>query len=95
MHEDWVFISYDKIRGLFVLREFHVEGFVNQYTLDTLSSDGKRFVFISESIENISEGWRARQIFTIQNEDEFSETFELASPGKDFSKLLENHWSRK
>jgi len=29
-HEDRGFISYDKARKKFVLRQFHVEGFVNR-----------------------------------------------------------------
>src|SRR5215216_1503063 len=31
VHEDRGFISYDKSRKTFVLRQFHIEGFVNQY----------------------------------------------------------------
>src|SRR5258705_11271471 len=30
-HEDWGFFSYDRARKLYVLRQFHVEGFVTQY----------------------------------------------------------------
>jgi hypothetical protein len=37
VHEDVGFISYDKIRKTFVFRQFYGEGFVNQYTLDSLS----------------------------------------------------------
>jgi len=60
VHQDWGLFSYDRIRGKFVLRQFHVEGFVNQYVLDTLSSDGKTFVFLSESIENIPAGLESK-----------------------------------
>jgi hypothetical protein len=31
VHEDWGMFSYDRARKKFVLRQFHVEGFVNQY----------------------------------------------------------------
>ena len=84
VHEDRGFISYDKSRKTFVLRQFHIEGFVNQYKIDSISPDGKTIVFISESIENIPQGFRAREIYQIRSDNEFIETFEIAEPGKDF-----------
>lgn len=84
LHEDVGYISYDKGRKKFVLRQFHIEGFVNQFTLDSISVDGKTLVFVSEAIENIPMGWRAKETYNIANENEFTETFELAPPGKPF-----------
>jgi len=84
IHEDRGFISYDKTRKTFVLRQFHMEGFVNQYKIELISPDKKLIVFKSENIENIPGGFRAREIYQIVNENEFVETFELAEPGKDF-----------
>lgn len=94
VHEDWAFYSYDKIRGKVVLREFHSEGFVNRYALEEWDPEGRRFVFETESIENLTAGWRARVTLTIHGEHSFSETFELAAPGKEFELLLENYWNR-
>ncbi len=84
VHEDHGFISYDKSRKAFVLRQFHIEGFVNQYKMESISPDAKTIVFISESIENIPHGFRAKETYQIINDHEFTETFELAEPGKDF-----------
>ncbi|HMG90074.1 MAG TPA: hypothetical protein VK589_08435 [Chryseolinea sp.] len=84
VHEDHGFISYDKARKTFVLRQFHIEGFVNQFKIESISPDGKSIVFISESIENIPAGFRAKESYQIVNDNEFTETFELAEPGKDF-----------
>jgi len=95
IHEHWDFFSYDRGRKKFVLRQFHVEGFINQYVLDSLPPDGKTLVFITESIENIPSGWRARETYKIHNEDEFQEIFELAAPGKEFEVYSENHFKRK
>jgi hypothetical protein len=95
VHEDWGLISRDAMRKKFVLRQFHVEGFVNQYALDSLAADGKTFVFATESIENIPAGWRGRETYKILNEDEFVEIFELAEPGKGFEVYTENHLRRK
>lgn len=36
-----------------MLRQFHVEGFVNEYTLDSVSENGKVLEFVAVRIENI------------------------------------------
>jgi len=95
IHEDIGFFSYDSGREKFVLRQFHVEGFVNQYILDSIAEDGETLVFVTESIENIPRGWRARETYKILNNDEFTEVFELAAPGKDFEICAKNHLKRK
>jgi hypothetical protein len=84
VHEDYGYISYDRMRHTFVLRQFHIEGFVNQYRADSLSEDGKTIVFVSESIENIPAGWRAKETYRILDDDQIQETFELAGPNKQF-----------
>jgi hypothetical protein len=84
IHEDVGYISFDRARKRFVLRQFHVEGFVNQYVADVSEAGSRRWVFVSESIENIPPGWRARETYVIHGPDEFEELFELAAPGKDF-----------
>jgi hypothetical protein len=84
VHKDLGYISYDKARKTFVLRQFHIEGFVNQYRLDSISSDKKTIVFVSESIENIPNGWRAKETYRLTGNNEFTETFELAEPNKTF-----------
>ncbi len=85
IHEDIGYISYDKARKTYVLRQFHIEGFVNQYKLESISADGKRIVFVSEAIENIAPGWRARETYQKIGDDEFSEIFELAPPNEGFA----------
>jgi len=95
VHEDWGIISYDGGRKKFVFRQFHVEGFVNQYVLDSLSADGKTIVFVSEAIENIPPGWRARVTYEIPSDGELRVIFDLAPPGKDFDKCAENRLKRK
>jgi hypothetical protein len=84
VHEDLGYISFDKIRKTFVLRQFHIEGFVNQYKLDSISPDKKTIVFRSENIENIAAGFAARESYQLLNENEFIESFELAEPEGSF-----------
>ncbi len=95
VHDDWGMISFDRGRKQFVLRQFHVEGFVNQFVMTSMSEDGKTFTFTSESIENIPAGWRARETYKLISPDEFIEIFELAEPGKDFERYVENRYRRK
>jgi hypothetical protein len=93
-HEDWSLFSRDTVRDAIILREFHSEGFVNQYVLDRDQSGVDKIVFVSESIENLPEGWRSRLTLTILGEHDFSEVFELAAPGREYEVLLRNNWRR-
>lgn len=94
IHEDVGYISYDKSRKAFIFRQFHSEGFVNEYKLDSISADRKTFVFISESIENIPPGWRAREVYTI-TEKGITEVFYLAEPGKEFEQYTKANLERR
>lgn len=83
IHEDEGFLSFDRARKRLVLRQFHIEGFVNQYVQDDAGTPG-RIIFTSEAIENIPAGWRARETYVVQGPDAFEEIFELAESGKPF-----------
>jgi hypothetical protein len=85
VHEDWGIFSFDNARKRIVLRQFHVEGFVNQYVAEGESKPGT-LVFVSEAIENIPAGWRARETYIVHGPDEFEEIFEMAGPGKPFER---------
>lgn len=94
-HEDLGFFSYDRGLKKLILRQFHIEGFVIQYSLESIAEDGRSFVFTSTSIENISPGWVARETYRFLNNDEFIETFALAGAGKDFETYSETRFRRK
>lgn len=94
VHEDRTIFSYDKYREVFVVRQFNSEGYVNKFVLDSLSTDKRTYIFVSENCENSPEGLRARLTYKISNRNEFTELFELAMPGKDFSIWLRNFWRR-
>ena len=93
VHHHMSMISYDTARKLFVFRQFHTEGFVNTYVQQP-TADDKVIVFVSEAIENIPAGYRAREIYTILGRDEFIERFEIADPGKDFALYSEVRFKR-
>ncbi|HEY6547325.1 MAG TPA: heme-binding beta-barrel domain-containing protein [Vicinamibacteria bacterium] len=94
VHEEIGFISYDKAAKKLVLRQFHIEGFVNHYVLDSISEDGRTIVFVTAAIENIPAGWRGRETYQLVSDDEFVETFALAEPGKDFATYSETRFRR-
>lgn len=84
VHEDIGYFSYDKARKKFKLRQFHIESFVNTFVLDSISADKKTLVFISEDIENIPKGYRAKELYRLLSDNEFEEIFEIAEPNKEF-----------
>ncbi len=83
VHEHWSFFSRDRARHAIVFRQFHQEGFVNQYVMSPGSSQG-RVVFESEALENVPPGWKARETYEIVSPDEFVETFEIATAGASY-----------
>lgn len=92
VHEEIGFISYDRNRGKYVFREFHVEGYVNQYLLKYQNAD--KPTFTTEAIENMPPGWQARTTYEILGENEFKETFDLAGPGQEWACFITNEFSR-
>ena len=93
-HEDLGLMSYDTARKTIIYRQFHIEGFVNQHVMEPIR-DPKTLVFVSEAIENIAPGWRARETYHILGQDEFEEVFELAAPGKEFELYSKSHLHRR
>ena len=94
MHEEVGYFSYDANRQKHVLREFHVEGYVNQYLLEDRGPGGQKFVFVTEAIENIPPGWSARTTYEILDENCFRETFELAGPEQEWRCFITNELER-
>jgi hypothetical protein len=92
-HEDFGVFSYDTNLKKIVWRQFHSEGMVNEYTLDSVSADGKSLEFISTRIENLP-GFRAKKQYRFGSDSELEETFLLAQPGKDFETYTVAHLKR-
>ena len=92
--EDFGYFSYDTNLKKIVWRQFHSEGFVNEYTLDSVSADGKSFEFVTVRIENLAPGWRAKKSYRVLSSDEIEEAFSLAPPGKEFDVYTVGHLKR-
>ena len=93
VHEDFGIFSYDTDLKKIVWRQFHSEGMVNEYTLDSVSVDGKSLEFVTTRIENLP-GFRAKKQYRLVSPSEIEETFLLAPPGKDFETYTVAHLKR-
>ena len=88
------FLLTPLLLGFFV-RQFYFEGFVIQFLVSSISADGKTMILDSESNENIPKDMRSRITYKILNNNEFTETYEIAEPGKDFGVYWVKHFKRK
>jgi hypothetical protein len=94
VRDDFGFFSYDRNLQKIVWRQFHSEGFVNEYTLDSISADGHVLEFVTVRIENLAPGWRAKKSYRILSANEMDETFSLAAPGENFEVYTQAHLKR-
>ncbi len=93
IHEDWGLFSYDRNLKTVVLRQFHIEGFVNEYRLTANEPDRREFTTVQ--IENLPAGFMAREVYRIVSKDEFIESFSIAEPGKEFQPYSETRFRRE
>lgn len=94
VHRDFGIFSYNSNTQEIILREFHIEGFVNIHVLDTLQSTENKFVFITREIENNPGNWIARIIIEKISNEEFKEYFDIAMDGENYVPFLQNHWKK-
>ena len=94
IHDHWDIISYDKVMAKYVFRQFHAEDITNTFSLDSLNAAQGILEFESESIENFIDGWKAKEVHKIINENAFIEIFYLAPPGKEYSGYVRNTFRR-
>jgi hypothetical protein len=91
-HEELSLFSWDKRRTALVWRQFNAEGFVNQFVLE--KEDGEELTFVTESIEGLPPGFRAREVLRRAGPDELHARFAIAAPGKDFELYSESRLRR-
>lgn len=92
VHRDIGILSYDSVKDEIIFRSFNVEGFTNIYVLNKDLSDEDEFVFITREIENNPGNWKARLTLKKLSDKEFTEAFDVATDGENFSSFLKNHW---
>jgi hypothetical protein len=86
--------SYDKQRKLIMLRQFDNLGFVSTYAQDGAASTKGRIVLVSEHLENVPVGWKARYTYEFRGADEYHELFELDPDGKGFKPYVASNFLR-
>lgn len=85
IHEDMGIVSFDKERKAIVFRQYHIEGFYNEYVLsDSLSSEEK-LVFETEKIENFVPGGKARFTIQLRSSAQIETLFDVGFPGKEMT----------
>ena len=85
--------SFDRRRGLLVMRQFDSLGFAMTYVQDAAASTNGRIVLVSEQLENVPAGWRARYTYEHPASNEYRELFELDS-GNGYERYVSNSFRR-
>jgi hypothetical protein len=85
--------SFDRRRNLLVMRQFDSLGFASTYVQDPAASTAGRLVLVSEQMENVPAGWRARYTFENPAPNEYRELFELDS-GTGYQTYVSNRFLR-
>ena len=80
-HIDNGFISYDRARKAVVFRQFHIEGFYNQYVLNNELSTNELLVFETEYIENFVPNGKAKWTIKKISDTEIETYFDLSTGG--------------
>jgi len=93
VHEDEGYFSYDSNRKRILWMQFHSEGLVNEYEVESVSDDGKSITLVTTEIENLP-GFRAKKVYRILSPDAIDETFWLAAPGQDYALYTVAHLKR-
>ncbi len=93
VHTSLDFWSFDRRRNLLVLRQFDSLGFVSTYVQDRAASAGGRLVLVSEHLENVPAGWRARYTYEHAAPHEYRELFELDS-GNGYQRYVSSRFLR-
>ena len=93
-HVDKGFISHDQERKLIMFRQFNIEGYINQYALNTSVSNDSTLVFETEEIENLS-GGKARWTILINSDIKVETVFDVSFSRDEFTCMGINELERK
>ncbi|WP_346858726.1 hypothetical protein [uncultured Draconibacterium sp.] len=85
IHEDLGIISFDSERKVIVFRQYHGEGFFNEYLLNDSISNESSLIFETERIENFVPGGKARFTINIKSDSEIETLFDVGFPGKEMA----------
>jgi len=85
IHDDLGIISFDEADKKIVFRQYHTEGYMNEYVLnDSLSTSGV-LVFETRKIENFVPGGKARFTIKVISDNEIETVFDVGFPGREMA----------
>jgi len=85
VHDDLGIISFNKERNVVVFRQYHNEGYFNEYVLNDSLSSPTQLIFESERIENFVPGGRAQFTINVQGTDKIQTVFDVGFPGREMA----------
>lgn len=85
IHDDQGIISFDKDRKVVVFRQYHNEGFFNEYVLNDSLSSPSSFIFETERIENFVPGGRAQFTIRVLDKNKIQTVFDVGFPGREMA----------
>ncbi|WP_340113466.1 hypothetical protein [Maribellus mangrovi] len=94
IHDDQGIISFDKARQVVVFRQYHNEGFFNEYVLNDSLSTKSNLIFETERIENFVPGGRAKFTIKLIGKDEIQTVFDVGFPGREMACFGTNNLKR-
>lgn len=94
IHDDMGIISFDKSRKVVVFRQYHVEGYFNEYVLNDSISSPEKLIFETERIENFVPGGRAKFTIKLIGKDEIQTVFDVGFPGREMACFGTNNLKR-
>lgn len=91
VHTQTMIFSYDRRRERIVLRTFDSVGFVATYVQD--AQPGTEIVLVSEVMENVPTGWKARYRLSCPSAESYREVFELDA-GRGMHTYVDGRYAR-
>lgn len=95
VHEDVGMISYDQAENKIIFRQYHTEGYMNEYVLNDSLSTSEVLVFETRKIENFVPGGKARFTIKIISDSEIETVFDVGFPGKEMACFGTNHLKKQ
>ncbi len=86
---------YNTAEDTYQMRQYYSRGFVVDFTLSDFDRQERRFTWLSTSIQNGSSNLTVRYIVDIEDDDAFTETFELQRNTEEFREVARNRWTRR
>ncbi len=86
---------YNTADDVYHMRQYYSRGFVVDFQLTGFDPQERRFTWVSSRVQNTSATLIVRYVVDFEDDDNFTETYELQRSGEEFREVGRNHWTRK